>query len=331
MPVVVVTGASAGVGRAAAARFAQEGWSVGLLARGRAGLKGAAKDVEAAGGTPHTVVCDVSDHDAVEAAAAEFEAELGEIDVWVNSAMATIYSPFTEITPEEFRRSTEVTYLGAVWGTMAAMRRMGPRDRGTIVQVGSALAYRAIPLQAPYCGSKFAMRGMTDSLRTELLHEGSNVRVTMVQLPAVNTPQFDWGANHVGSPARPVAPLFQPEVAGEAIWRAAEDAPRELWLGWRNVLTMVGTLVAAPVLDALLGENGVDSQKREDDGGDGEPHPYGRSNLFEPVDDDEDVGMHGAFDDEAHERSVQLDLRRLWPHPTAVAHALGRVLAKVLG
>jgi short-subunit dehydrogenase len=327
-PVVVVTGASAGVGRAVAVRFAEEGWAVGLLARGRAGLAGAAKDVEAAGGVAFELPCDVADHDAVEAAAAALEDEQGEIDVWVNSAMATIYSPFTDVSAEEYRRATEVTYLGTVWGTMAAMRRMGPRDRGTILQVGSALAYRAIPLQAPYCGAKFAIRGMTDSLRAELLHDESKVRVTMVQLPAVNTPQFDWGANHVGAAARPVAPVFQPSVAAEAVWRAASDAPRELWLGWRNVLTMVGGMVAAPVLDAMLGKNGFDSQRRPDDA---DPQPYGRSNLFEPVDDDEDVGMHGSFDDEAHERSVQLELRRLVPHPTAVAHGLGRVLARVLG
>lgn len=328
MPVVVVTGASAGVGRAVAIRFAREGWAVGLLARGRAGLDGAAKDVEAAGGEPCAVPCDVADADAVEAAAERIEAELGPIDVWVNSAMATIYSPFLDVTPEEFRRATEVTYLGAVWGTRAALRRMTERDRGTVVQVGSSLSYRAIPLQAPYCGAKFAMRGMTDSLRAELLHDGSKVRLTMVQLPAVNTPQFDWGANHVGAAARPVAPVFQPEVAADAVWKAAQAAPREVWLGWRNTLTVLGSMVAAPVLDALLGESGYDAQKRE-----GAPaNPYGRDNLFEPVDDDQDVGTHGAFDDEAHERSLQLDLRAIVPRvPVAVAHGVGRALARVLG
>lgn len=327
-PVVVVTGASAGVGRAVAARFGQEGWAVGLLARGRAGLAGAAKEVEALGGNAYVAECDVADADAVDAAAAVVEEELGPIDVWVNSAMATIYSPFDDITPEEYRRATEVTYLGAVWGTMAALRRMKPRDSGTIVQVGSALSYRAIPLQAPYCGAKFAMRGMTDSLRTELLAARSKVRVTMVQLPAVNTPQFDWGANHVGEPARPVAPVFQPEVAADAVWRATHEAPRELWLGWRNSVLMAATMLAAPVLDGFLGQSGLDSQKRDESG---PANPYGRNNLFEPVDDDRDIGMHGSFDDEALERSLQLDLRKLVVKPTAFAHAVGRTLAKVLG
>jgi len=193
--------------------------------------------------------------------------------------------------------------------------------------VGSALAHRAFPLQAPYCSAKYAMRAMTDSLRAELLHDGSKVRLTMVQLPALNTPQFDWGANHVGAPARPPGPVFQPEVAAEAIWRAAQGAPRELWLGWRNVLTMVGSLVAPPVLDAFAAHAAYDSQKRE---GGGDPQPYGRHNLFDPVDDDQDVGMHGSFDEESHEQSLQLDLRRLVPHPTAVAHAAGRVLARLV-
>lgn len=325
--VVAVTGASAGIGRAIAARFAQEGWAVGLVARGRAGLRGAAKDVEARGGEAHAVECDVADHDDVESAAAQIESRLGPVDVWVNNAMATIYSPFRDISPEEYRRATEVTYLGAVWGTMAALRRMEPRDRGTIVQVGSSLAYRAIPLQAPYCGAKFAMRAMTDSLRTELLHDGSKVRITMVQLPAVNTPQFDWGANHVDAPAQPPGPMFQPEVAGEAVWRAANETPRELWLGWRNAVTMALSLVAAPVLDGMLATAAVDGQQRDS----GERLPYGRDNLFDPVDDDQDVGMHGSFDDRSMQRSAQLDLRRLVPHPTAALNAVGRGLAKILG
>lgn len=308
-------------------RFARAGWAVGLLARGRAGLDGAAKEVEANGGLAHVVVCDVADADAVEAAAASVEERLGPIDVWVNNAMATIYSPIGDIRPDEWRRATETTYLGAVWGTQAALRRMRPRDHGTIVQVGSALAYQSIPLQAPYCAAKHAMRAMTNSLRTELLHERSNVQVTMVQLPAVNTPQFDWGANHVDSAARPPAPIFQPEVAGEAIWRAANGVPRELWLGWRNTLVMLGSLVAAPVMDAFFAATAVEGQQRD---GDAKRLPYGRDNLFEPVDDDQDVGMHGAFDDESLDRSPQLDLRRLVPHPTAVLHAVGRGLARIV-
>jgi len=215
--VAVVTGASAGVGRATVRRFAREGWSVGLLARGRDGLEGARREVEEAGGRAVVVPVDVADAEAVEAAAEEVEATLGPIDVWVNDAMVTVFSPVHEITADDFRRVTEVNYLGAVHGTLAALRRMRPRDRGTIVQVGSALAYRAIPLQSAYCATKFALRGFTDSLRTELLHEGSRVHVTSVHLPALNTPQFGWSKTAMTRQPQPVPPIFQPEVAADGI------------------------------------------------------------------------------------------------------------------
>ncbi len=230
--VVVVTGASAGVGRATALRFAEEGAALGLIARGRERLEATAREIEAAGSRALVLPADVADPAAVEDAAARAERELGEIEVWVNNAMATIFAPLWEIEPEEYRRATEVTYLGTVWGTMAALRRMRARDRGTIVQVGSALAYRAIPLQAPYCGAKAAIKSFTEGLRTELMHERSSIRLTMVQLPAHNTPQFDWGRTRMPRHPQPVPPIFQPEVAAEAIVHAARHPRRELLVGW---------------------------------------------------------------------------------------------------
>jgi NAD(P)-dependent dehydrogenase (short-subunit alcohol dehydrogenase family) len=229
--VVVVTGASAGVGRATAIAFARKGAAVGLLARGADGLDGARRDVEAAGGEALVVPTDVSDPEQVERAATAVEEALGPLDVWVNNAMATVFSPFTKITPEEYKRATEATYLGYVWGTMAALRRMLPRDRGVIVQVGSALAYRAIPLQAPYCGAKHAIQGFTESVRCELLHDRSSVRLTMVQLPALNTPQFDWGRSRMPRKPQPVPPIYQPKVAADAIVWAAGARRREVYVG----------------------------------------------------------------------------------------------------
>src|ERR687885_2447463 len=226
--VVVVTGASAGVGRATARAFGKRGDRVALLARGEDGLDDARDEVESVGGKALPIPTDVADADQVEAAAEQVERELGPIEVWVNDAMTTVFSPFKDLTPEEYKRATEVTYLGYVWGTMAALKRMLPRDRGTIVQVGSALAYRAIPLQAAYCSAKFAIRGFTDSIRTELLHDGSSVHVTMVQLPAVNTPQFRWVKSRLPHKAQPAPPIFQPEVAAEAIWWTAHNDRREL-------------------------------------------------------------------------------------------------------
>jgi NAD(P)-dependent dehydrogenase (short-subunit alcohol dehydrogenase family) len=301
--VVVVAGASAGVGRATVRRFAREGAHLGLLARGAGRLDDAVREVEELGGRAVALPADVADPEAVEAAAGRVEEELGPIDIWVNNAMATVYAPVTGTTPEEFRRATEVTYLGSVWGTMAALRRMLPRDRGTIVQVGSALAYRGIPLQAAYCGAKHALQGFLESLRTELLHEGSGVRVTMVQLPALNTPQFSWARTKLARKPQPVPPIFQPEVAAEAIVWAAHHPRRELNVGWPSVKTVVGSKVAPGIADRYLARTGYASQQRD------EPVEPGRpDNLFEPVEGD--YGAHGAFDDQAKEKSLQLTLTR---------------------
>ena len=301
--VVVVTGASAGVGRAVVRKLAREGASIGLIARGPAGLDGARRDVEALGSRAIVVSADVADHDQVEGAAEQIETELGPIDVWVNNAMATILAPLSEMSPEEFRRSTEVTYLGSVWGTMAALRRMRPRDRGTIVQVGSALAYRGIPLQAPYCGGKHALQGFLESLRAELIHEGSSVQLTMVQLPALNTPQFTWARTRMPREPQPVPPIFQPEVAAEAIVWAARNQRRELKVAWPTVKAILGNAVAPGLADRYLADSGYDAQQTDTPVG-----PDRRDNLFEPV--DEDRGAHGPFDEESHERSVQAVLSR---------------------
>jgi len=323
--IVVVTGASGGVGRAVARRFGREGATVALLARGEAGLAAAAADVTAAGGRALPMTLDAADAIAVEEAASVVERDLGPIDVWVNNAMATVFAPLGDVTPEEYRRATEVTYLGTVWGTMAALRRMRARDRGSIVQVGSALSYRAIPLQAPYCGAKFAIRGMTDSLRTELLHERSRVRVTMVQLPGLNTPQFDWGRTKLPRRPRPMAPVFQPEVAADAIHWAAHHDRRELWVGWRSVLTMVGAKFAPAVLDHVLARIGFDGQQRA------EPIVDGRAdNLHSPADAEDDFGVHGAFGAEAITHSRQLSLAMARPSGL-LSRPLGAVLARVLG
>jgi NAD(P)-dependent dehydrogenase (short-subunit alcohol dehydrogenase family) len=245
--VVVITGASAGVGRAAALAFAKRGARIGLLARDPLGLEDARREVESLGGRAIAVPTDVADAAQVEAAAEEVEAQLGEIDVWVNNAMSTVFARFVEIEPDEFKRATDVTYLGAVHGTMAALKRMLPRDHGAVVQVGSALSYRAIPLQSAYCGAKFAMRGFTDALRTELLHDGSNVWVTMVQLPAVNTPQFDWCRSKLPKHPQPVPPIYQPEVAGEAVYWAAQHRRREVVVGFSSMKAIVGNQARASV------------------------------------------------------------------------------------
>src|SRR6185312_9718835 len=233
--VVVVTGASAGVGRATALAFARAGAGVGVLARGAERLESTRREVEQLGGMAHTVSVDVADAAAVEDAASQVESELGPIDVWVNNAMATVFAPLASTEPDEFRRATEVTYLGSIWGTMAALRRMRPRDRGVVIQVGSALAYRGIPLQAAYCGAKHALQGFLESVRTELMHDGSNVHVTMVQLPALNTPQFTWSRVKMPHQPQPVPPIFQPEVAADAIVWAADHPRREVMVGWPTV------------------------------------------------------------------------------------------------
>ena len=297
--VAVITGATAGVGRATAVAFARSGMSLGLLARGEERLESTRREVEALGVRATVVSIDVADPDAVERAATEVEDALGPIDVWVNNAMATVFAPVTDTEPDEFRRATEVTYLGSVWGTMAALRRMRARDRGVIVQVGSALAYRGIPLQAAYCGAKHALQGFLESLRTELMHEGSNVHLTMVQLPALNTPQFTWSRAKMPHQPQPVPPIFQPEVAADAILFAARNPRRELMVGWPTVKAIVGNAVAPDLADRYLADTGFRSQQTD------EPLPHGRAgNLFEPVAGD--PGAHGPFDRRALRSSRQL-------------------------
>jgi NAD(P)-dependent dehydrogenase (short-subunit alcohol dehydrogenase family) len=299
--VVAVTGASAGVGRAAAVAFGEAGATVALLARGDEGVQMAAKEVERAGGRALGIPTDVADAGQVEAAADRIERELGEVDVWVNDAMTSVFAPLWEIEPDEFRRVTDVTYHGVVFGTMAALRRMRPRDRGAIVQVGSALAYRGIPLQSAYCGAKHAIQGFNDSLRAELFHERSNVRVTMVQMPALNTPQFDWVKTRLPNKAQPVPPIYQPEVAGRAIVHAATHPERrEYWVGATTAATIVANTFAAPLLDRYLGRTGFRGQQTDE-----RDDPNRPFNLWEPVDRSEDHGAHGRFDDRAHARSAQ--------------------------
>src|SRR5215208_6517037 len=294
--VVVITGASAGVGRATAVAFARRGARVGLLARGRDGLEGARTEVESAGGKALVVLTDVSDADAVEAAALRIEEEFGPIDVWVNNAMTSVFSPVMEMTPEEFRRVTEVTYLGYVYGTLAALRRMLPRNRGSIVQVGSALAYRAIPLQAAYCASKHAIQGFTESLRSELIHDRSDVQLTMVQMPALNTPQFEWVRSRLPRKAQPVPPIFQPEVAAEAIYWAAHHGRDELWVGLSAVKAIAGNKIVPRALDRYLARVGYDSQQTNE-----LADPDREDNLYEPVPGD--AGAHGDFDDRSLDKS----------------------------
>ncbi len=296
---VVVTGASAGNGRAIARAFADAGCDVGLLARDPGRLAAAVSEVQARGQRAHAVPTDVADAAAVDHAAGEIERELGPIDVWVNNAMATIFAPVSEITPEEFRRATEVTYLGVVHGTMAALRRMRGRGKGSIVQVGSALSYRAIPLQAAYCGAKFAIRGFTDSLRTELMHDGLPISLCMVQLPAVNTPQFDWALSKMPRKAKPVPPIFQPELVGETVVYAAFHPRREIWLGLPTWKAILGNMLAPGVLDRYLARTGFESQQREQATAPDQP-----VNLFETVPGR--FGAHGSFDREAHRGELTL-------------------------
>jgi NAD(P)-dependent dehydrogenase (short-subunit alcohol dehydrogenase family) len=302
--VVVVTGASGGIGRATARAFGARGARIALLARGEAGLDAAAAEVEEAGGTALAISVDTARYDDVEAAAARVEEELGPIDVWVNDAFTSVFAPFTEISPEEFARVTEVSYLGFVYGTRAALDRMLPRDRGTIVQVGSALAYRGIPLQSAYCGAKHAIQGFHESLRCELLHEGSNVHVTMVQMPAVNTPQFDWVLSRLPRRAQPVPPIYQPEVAAEAVLYAADHPRRrEYWVGGTTAGTLLANAVVPGLLDRYLARTGYASQQTA------EPRDRDRpANLWKPADgpDGTDYGTHGRFDARSHGRSLQV-------------------------
>jgi NAD(P)-dependent dehydrogenase (short-subunit alcohol dehydrogenase family) len=301
--VVVITGSSAGVGRATAREFARRGDAVALLARGEDALNGAAREVEQEGGRALAIPTDVADAAQVEAAAERATAELGDIDVWVNCAMASVLAPIWEIEPDEFRRVTEATYLGQVHGTMAALRRMRPRDRGAIVQVGSALAYRGIPLQSAYCGAKHAVRGFTDSVRTELMHEQSNVHITSVHLPALNTTQFRMVRTRMPRRPRPVAPVYQPEVAARAIvWASDHPQRRELWVGGSTAMTIVGSRLAPGALvDRYLARTGFDGQQTDEPAGEERRR---RDYLFEPLPGDH--GAHGDFDGESSDRSRQV-------------------------
>src|SRR3989440_4575444 len=304
--VVVITGASGGIGRATARRFAQDGARIALLARGDTGLEGAAREVEEAGGEALVLPLDVAEESAVQEAATRVEETFGPIDIWVNDAMVTIYAEFLDVEPDEYRRATDVTYHGMVWGTRAALKRMAALNRGTIVQVGSALAFRGIPLQAPYCGAKHACKGFTESVITEIRHHGWDIHVTMVHLPGVNTTQFTWGRTKLPKQTQPVPPIYQPEVAADAIHWAAYHKRRQIYVGVPTVLNVLGERVAPWFLDWYLAKTGYSGQMTDQPLDGGADH----DNLFHPVDDDEDRGAHGPFGDEAHARSLQTSLSK---------------------
>jgi NAD(P)-dependent dehydrogenase (short-subunit alcohol dehydrogenase family) len=315
--VVVVTGASGGVGRACVSEFARRGDNLALIARGNAGLDAAAREARAAGVKVLTVPVDVADAEAVEGAVARIEEELGPVDVWVNSAFTSVFAPFGEVTPTEYRRATEVSYLGYVYCTMSVLRRMRVRDRGTIVHVGSALAYRGIPLQTAYCGARHAVQGFHESLRCELLHDGSRVHVTMVQMPALNTPQFSWVLSRLPRRAQPVPPIYQPEVAARAVVYAADHPRRrEYWVGSSTVGTLVANAIAPGLLDRYLARTAYSAQQTDEPRDRDDPE-----NLWEPADgpDGRDFGAHGAFDDRAKDRSWQQELSH---HPKQVTATL---------
>ncbi len=296
--VVVITGASAGVGRAIATELGRQGAKVALLARGNAGLLAAREEIVALGSTALPIVTDVSESEQVESAADRVEAELGPIDVWINNAMVTVLSPATAMSADEYDRVTRVNYLGTVYGTLAALRRMRPRDQGHVIQIGSALSYRAIPLQSAYCASKYAIRGFTDSLRSELYHDRSSILLTMVQLPAVNTPQFDWCRTRLPERPQPVPPIYQPEVIARAVAGIIGKDRREVWIGGSAVKGIWGSRLASGMLDHYLGEKGYEGQQV-----DGEPEPPRADNLFHPLPGDH--GAHGRFDDRAREYSIE--------------------------
>jgi NADP-dependent 3-hydroxy acid dehydrogenase YdfG len=286
-PVAVVTGASAGVGRAVAVAFGRRGWRVALIARGHERLASAAREVEQAGGEALVIAADVADAEAIDAAAAQVVSSWGRLDIWINNAMASVLGPVTALSPDEIRRVTEVTYLGQVHGTLAALRYMREWNRGTIVQIGSALSYRSIPLQSAYCGAKFAVRGFTDSLRSELHHEGSRIRLTMVQLPAVDTPQFDWVRSHLPRRLQPVPPIHEPEPVAEAIVWAAMEAPREKWVGGPTIQAILGTMVAPGLLDRMMARQAWEGQMTD------EPARLRDGNLFDTPTGD--PGARGRF------------------------------------
>jgi short-subunit dehydrogenase len=324
---VVITGASAGIGRATARLYGKRGANVVLIARGRTGLQAAAKEIETLGGHPLVQVADTADAQQLEVAAEAAEEAFGPLDVWINCAFTSVFSPFDEITAEEYDRVTQVSYLGFVNGTRTALKRMLPHDRGTIVQVGSALGERAIPLQSAYCGAKHAINGFTSSLRTELLHRGSNVHVTIAQMPAVNTPQFSWVRSRLPRHPQPVPPIYQPEVAARGVLHAADHPRRkQYYVGATTSATIWANRLAPALLDRYLARTGFDSQQTD------QQPPTGESNLFEPVDrrpEGADHGAHGSFDTTAHSHSLQAALSR---HPAAAASALalGVAAAKTL-
>jgi short-subunit dehydrogenase len=313
--VVVITGASAGIGRAVVREFAKDGAHIGLIARGRDGLEAAKREVEAAGGRALVLPADVADAEQVDQAAERVEREFGPIDIWVNDAMAAVFSPVKKMSAADFRRVTEVTYLGFVHGTLAALRSMLPRDRGMIVQVGSALAYRGIPLQSAYCGAKHAIQGFTESLRCELIHDKSNVQITMVNMPAVNTPQHSWSKNRMPYRPQPVPPIYQPEVAARAVHYAAHNYRREWNVGLSTDIVTAGNAVLPGVGDYYLGKTGYESQMTDQRDDPGRPN-----NLYEPLPGD--WGAHGRFDDRATERCEQWWFTR---NRTLIAAGLGVV------
>jgi NAD(P)-dependent dehydrogenase (short-subunit alcohol dehydrogenase family) len=319
---VVITGASAGVGRASAHEFARQGAKIALIGRDEAALDDVRREVEQLGGQAMAIALDVADPAAVEAAATRAEAELGAIDVWVNNAMTTVFAPLHDISPDEYRRATEVSYLGYVWGTMSALRRMRPRNRGTIVQVGSALAYRSIPLQSPYCGAKHAIRGFTDSVRSELMHDHSRVHLTMVQMPALNTPQFEWAECRLPHPPQPVPPIYQPEVAARAVVWAATHRRRELYVGSSTIKAIWANKFIAGLLDRYLASAGYSAQMQ-----DRTVASDRASNLWSPV-----HGLHatqGPFSDRASASSTALwlDRNRNWLLAGAATGLIATVLA----
>jgi len=326
--VVVITGASGGIGRATTREFARRGATLALLARGEEGLDAAVIEAQAGGGRVLGIPTDVADYDEVERAAARIEEELGPIDVWINVAFTNVFSEFWDVTPDEWRRLTDVTYLGYVWGTKAALKRMRLRNRGTIVQVGSALCYRSIPLQSPYCGAKSAIRGFTDSLRCELAHHGSRVRLTMVHMPAVNTPQFTW--NRVKSGLRhpqPLPPIFQPEVAGRAVYWAAHRKPREMFVGFSTALAVLVQKLVPQLGDYYLAKTGYASQQTDAPIGPNRP-----DNLYLPADRVEDFGAHGEFDEQAKPQSWETEfvMKRQWIVGSLAVAGVGAAAAYLL-